>query len=201
MSAVPRTGVAIKQCTDFMREVYREVSALFGDIDLVFADAGWSPVWSGNLVFAGISNAIEALPSRFPRSMGRVYAHARTGEPARHAAIVEVHLSPSFDADEATLVLTVVGLEEALAPDSIRGLYSDSDFAGNLLQQHGYTPGTAKDLTRDEHPRVFSGAPHLRIIAWPLTQMTSREALKQTVVAELTRAVAAQAPGGTGTTK
>lgn len=27
MNAVPRTGVAIKQCTDFMFAVYREVSA------------------------------------------------------------------------------------------------------------------------------------------------------------------------------
>ncbi|MBZ4419084.1 hypothetical protein [Myxococcus sp. RHSTA-1-4] len=201
MSAVPRTGVAIKQCTDFMREVYREVSALFGDADLVLGDAGWNTVWYGNLFFAGISNAIESLPSRFPRSMGRVYAHAKAGEPARHAAIIEVHLSPAFDADEAVLVLAVAGLEKELVPDAIRARYSDSDFAGNLLLQHGYTPGAAKDLTLAEHPRVFTGAPHFRIAAWPLTQMTSREALKQTVVAELARAVAAQTPGATGTTK
>ncbi len=76
---------------------------------------GRSPVWYGNLFFAGNSNAAEELPSRAPTS----------------------------------------------------------------LLQHS----------------------HLRIIAWPLTLMTSREALKRTVVAELTRAVMAQVPGATGTTK
>jgi hypothetical protein len=96
-----------------MREVYREVSALFGDVDLVLGDAGWSPVWYGN-----------------------------------------------------------------------------------LLRQHGYTPGTAKDLTLAEHRSVLAEAPHFRIIAWPLTQMTHREVLKQTVLAELTQDL-----GATGSTK
>jgi hypothetical protein len=202
MNAVPRTGVAIKQCTDFMFEVYREVSALFGDVDLVLGDVGWNSVWYGNLFFAGISNAIEALPARFPKTVARVYAQAKAGEPSRHAAIVEVHLSPSFDADEAVLVLAVVRFQEELAPDTLRGKYSNSpDFAGTLLRQHGYTPGAVKDLGPKEHPRVLGEAPHFRIVAWPLTQMSSREALKQTVVAELSRAVAAQAPGATGSTK
>ncbi|HZI03731.1 MAG TPA: hypothetical protein VEZ71_06900, partial [Archangium sp.] len=180
--ATPRIGIAIKQGTDFMRGVYQEISALFGELDDVLREKHWISAWYNYLVFRSNSNAVDQLHLRFPETMGRAYAHEPSpGQYARHAAIIEVHLSPSFGADEAMLVLAIATLGKPLGSGQIAEMYRNSAyFMGTLLREGEYTLGTAKALTPQERRGVFADCPELHVVAWPLVEMTGRDALART---------------------
>jgi len=187
-TTAPQIGIAIKQCTDFMSGVYREISALYVDLDEVLKEANWASAWYSNLSFHTNSNAIDQLHLRFPRTMGRVYARMPASGLSRHAVVIEVHLSPSFGADEAMIILAVVAMGSELAPGQIAELYRDNNyFMGTLLRAGEYTLRTAKALAPQERRGVFANAPDVHIVTWPLTEMTSRDAISRTVVAQLSQ--------------
>ncbi|RKH31761.1 hypothetical protein D7Y13_20110 [Corallococcus praedator] len=190
----PAVGAAIKQATDFMREVYREVSRLFEDVDRVLKDSnsGWCSANFDNVFLQTQSLALENLEHRLPRAVGRLYAADSTV--AVHHAAVEVHLSPPSGASEAWLVLAVASFKSALSHASAQAEYRNSDFAGLLLKSGTVADGTLHEFTPAEHPRVFPNAEHLRVGAWPLASMNSRDHLRKTLVETLLKAVPVDHP-------
>lgn len=178
-------GESIKTSTDLLLFVMKRAQALFRDLEEVLSETGdWVP--TGNtMFFSSYSTTLDTLHERMPAGVGKLYAQSSDDETTREAAVVETHFSPSSGAGEALMVLGHVQFTRKVSYAEASNQYDAGSFVETLYGKETPFFGQTRRFEAGEHPGVFESAGVVRIISWPLVQITSPEWLRKTVLGTL----------------